>query len=147
AHEGAHAFFVEGFEVAGPIVLVAEAPEDHRRVIAVLVDHIAQHAPCLLAIIGAADAATAPWDLLPHDEAEFVAQLEREAGALIMAEADEVAAHLFHELEFLADQVVGESGGESRVVLVALRAFEKQLLAVEAEEAVRRKFEGAEAEA
>jgi len=55
---------------------------------------------------------------------------------LIVGEADEVRAHIFDEVHFLSDQVVGHGGGVSGVVFVAVGSAEQEALAVELEGAV-----------
>src|SRR5260370_32781984 len=44
SHEGANLVFVNLFKVTRQVVLVAQGPEDDRRVVLMLVDHVHQHA-------------------------------------------------------------------------------------------------------
>ena len=72
-HEGANTFLVLLFKIAGPIVLIAEAPHDDGRVIAMLLDKGLEHVAALLLVTVATDAATAPRNLFPHQETQLVA--------------------------------------------------------------------------
>ena len=75
----------------GPVVLVAEAPEENAGVVVVLGDHVAEHAARHLFEDVVADAAAAPGDLFPDEDAEPVAEIEHAARLLVVREADEVA--------------------------------------------------------
>ena len=107
--------------------------------VAMLVDHVAQHAPRLLAILLAAHAAAAPGNLFPHHDAELVAACSSASREpLIVPQADEIAAHLLDHPHLLADQVFGHGRRQPGVVLVPLRAAQEQPLTVELERAVLR---------
>ena len=75
-HEGPDCFRVESLKVARPVVLVAKPPKNHRGVVVMLVDHVAQHVAALLAKSLSTESATAPRDFLPHQQAKFIAEIE-----------------------------------------------------------------------
>src|SRR5690349_24865352 len=102
-HERADLVLVKLFKITGPVVLVAETPNDHRRMIAMLIDEIAQHAARLFLVAFAAEAAATPRNLLPHEQAQLVAHFEHRARLLVMAEPDEVSAEIFDQPHLLAD--------------------------------------------
>ena len=144
-HEGADRLLVKRGKVAGPVVLVAEAPEDHRRVVPVLVDQRPEHVAALLPVAFAAEPAAAPGDFLPDEQPQLVAEVEDERCLLIVAEADEVGPHLLDLGHRAADHVVGHGCRDSRVVFVVMRAAEEQPLAVELEGPVRHPLHAPEA--
>ena len=145
-HEGADRLLVEGGEVAGPVVLVAEAPEDDRRVVPVLVDQCPEHVTALLPVAFAAKPAAAPGDFLPDEQAQLVAEVEDERCLLVVAEADEVGPHLLDLRHRAADHVVGHGCRDSRVVFVVVGAAEEQPLAIELEGPVRHPLHAPQAE-
>ena len=148
AHEGADRLLVEHLEVAGPVVLVAQAPQDDRGVVAVLVDHRASMSRACWLVALAAEAAAAPGDLLPDQQAQLVAQVQRQARLLVVAEPDEVGAHLLDRGRARARTTSSVSGGaEAGVVLVAVGAAQQQALAVEEERALFLELEVAQAKA
>ncbi len=83
-----------------------------------------------------ADAAAAPGNLFPDEDAEPVAVLEHAARLLVVGETDEVRAHVLDELHLLVDEVVGHGGCVACVVFVAMGSAEEESLAVELEGAV-----------
>ena len=146
-HEGADGLFVEDFEVAGPVVFIAQSPEDHGRMITVLVDHVAQHAARLILVSVAAEAPAGPGDLFPYQHSQLVAQVEHLARLLVVGQADEVGAHVLDEPHFFADEVFGHGGAQARVVFVPRGAAQEQLFAIQMEDAVFGELEIAQAEA
>lgn len=132
-HEGADGVLVLLFEIAGPVVFVAEAPEDDGGMVAMLADESLEHVAALLLVTVAADAAAAPWDLLPDEQSELIAELENKRCLLVVAEAHEVRAHFLDGHKGLADDLVGHGGGDSGVVLVVMRASEQETFAIELE--------------
>ena len=64
---------------------------------------------------------------------------------LIVGQADEVGADVFDKLKFPADYVLGHGGGQAGVVFMALRAAQEELFSIQAENAMRREFEPAQA--
>ena len=77
-HVSANGIGVKGFEITGPIVLIAQAPENHRRMIVMLVNHVPQHVAALLLVALAAKTTAAPWDFLPHEQPELITHLQHE---------------------------------------------------------------------
>ena len=75
-HEGADTFLVLRFEVARPVVFVAEAPHDDGRMVAMLLDEGLEHVATLLLVTVTADATAAPRNLFPDQEAEFIAKFQ-----------------------------------------------------------------------
>ena len=78
-HERANLVFIKLFKITGPVVLVADPPDDDRRMIAMLIDQVAQHAPRLFFVNLAAETAATPRNLFPNKQTQFVAQLEDRA--------------------------------------------------------------------
>ena len=146
-HEFADGGFVDGGVLVGPVVFIAEAPDEDAGVVVMLLDEIGEGGFGLGLPLRVADAFAAPGGFFPDEDAELVAEVEHEFGLLIVREADEVDAHFFHERELLAEEVFGLSSGEVRVVHVALRAVEEQAFAVELEGAVGKPFGVLETEA
>ena len=146
-HEAADGGLIEAGVLVGPVVLVAETPENDRWVVTVLIDHVGEHIFGVLLEGLAADAGAAPGGLLPDHQAELVAEVEDEAVLLVVGEADEVRAHGADEAELFADEVVGHGGGDACVVGMARGAAEEDTLAVELEWAVVDEFDVADAEA
>ena len=122
AHKGADAVRVELLEVARPVVFVAHAPKDDAGVVAVLADHIGEHAACLFAVLLAAQSATAPRNLFPHQKPQLVAEAEDDFRLLVVAQADEVGAHCLDLLHFGNHHLFGEGGTYPGVVFVAMGA-------------------------
>ena len=117
----------------GPVVFVAEAPEQNAGMVVVLRDHVAQGAAAHLLEDVVADTAAAPGNLFPHEQAEAVAELEYTARLLVVREADEVCAHVFDELHLLIEQVVGHRRSVACVIFVAMGSAQQQTLAVQLE--------------
>ena len=69
-HEGADGVLLKLGEVAGPVVFIAQSPEDDAGMMAVLVDHGSQHVAGLLAVALSAESATAPGNLFPHEQSQ-----------------------------------------------------------------------------
>ncbi len=115
--------------------------------VVMLVDHVGQHRFSVLLEGLATDAGAAPRHLLPHHQAKLVAEVEDEAILLVVAEADEVCAHLLDELHLLAHNIVAHRSGESRVISVAVSAPKKHALSVELERAMLHELGGTDAEA
>jgi len=89
-HEGADGFFVVTSKSPGQLFSLTEPPEDHGRMIAVLIDHVAQHAARLLLVSVAAEAAAAP-GISPTPGFQLVAQVEQQARLLVMGQAMKLA--------------------------------------------------------
>ena len=64
-HEVADGLLVEFLEITGPVVLVAQSPENHGWMIVMLVDEVAEHVAGLISETLAAETTAAPWDFLP----------------------------------------------------------------------------------
>ena len=127
---------VEFLEVTGPVVFVAKSPENDGGVVAVLVDHVAEHAPRLLLVALATHAAAAPRDLFPNQQAQLIALIEHDARLLVMRETDEIRAHLLDHRHLFADKVLRHRGRQAGVILVAVCASEQQPLTVQLERTV-----------
>ena len=95
-----------------------------------LVDHGAQHVLRLLAVAFAPEAAAAPGNLLPNQDAKLITELEDAARLLVVAEPDEIHAHVLHQADFLFHQVVGHRRAEARVILMPVCAAEEQTVPV-----------------
>ncbi len=127
------AALIDGRIFAGPVVLIAQAPHEHTGVVEVLVDHVGEHERASVLPFFVAHAGAAPRRLLPHQQAEFVAEIQHQPRLLIVAEADEVRAHRLHQFHLGANQLVGLRGGKAGMVHVALRAPQQQALAIQLE--------------
>ena len=132
--------------LGGPVVLVAEAPQQNAGMVVVLRDHVAQGAAAHLFEDVIANAATAPGNLLPHEEAEPVAVLEHAPRLLIVRQPDEICAHVLDEVHLLVEQVVGHRRCVAGVVFVAMRPAQQQTLAIQLERAMVDEFGVADAE-
>ena len=132
--------------VGEPVDLVAERPQDHARVVAVLGDLLAEE-PLRVGHPGRpAHAAAVPREFVPDQEPEAVGGLVDDRVLRVVTEADEVGAHPLDLLHVAAVDRVGDGRGEAGVVLVPVRAAEQQPLAVEEEGAAGLEREPAEAE-
>src|SRR5262249_34446624 len=147
SHEGADLVLVEFGEVARPVILVAQTPNDHGRMVVVLVDHVAEHSPSLFLVVLASQTTAAPGNLFPDEQAELVAAVEHSAGLLIVAQPDEVRAHLLDQLHLGANQLFAHRRTEQGVVLVAMRSLDQKSRAIESERTVVDKFKRAQSKA
>ena len=102
---GADRLLVDARVLGGPVVFVAEAPEKDRW------GGCSAGRSCCGACAAAhffedvvADAAAAPRNLFPDEDAESVAEIEHAARLLVVGEADEVCAHLLDELHLLFEK-------------------------------------------
>ena len=114
--------------------------------VVVLRDHVAQGAAAHLLEDVVADAAAAPGNLFPHEQAEPVAELEHAARLLVVREADEVCAHVFDELHLLIEQVVGHGRSVAGVIFVAVGSRAIAALSVQLERSMVDEFGVANAE-
>ena len=146
-HEGPDRFRVESLKVARPVVLIAKPPENHRGVVVMLVDHVAQHVAALLAESLSTESAPAPRDFLPHQQAKFIAEVEHKRSLLVVAQADEVGAHFFHERECLSNDCIRHCGRHAGVILVIMGSPEKESLPVYFERPVFDPFHGSDSKA
>src|SRR5215216_6138202 len=101
--------------------------------VAMLIDHIAQHASRLLLVTFTAEAAATPRDLFPHEQTEFVAQVEDRARLLEMSESDKVCAEVLYQPHLFAHEIVCHRRSHAGVILVTLRAANQQPLTIEFE--------------
>ena len=124
-HEVADRRLVEIFEVAGPVVLIAQAPQDDRRMVVVLVNHVTQHLAALLFVNFTAQPTSTPRDFFPCENPQLVAQLQHQRCLLVMAEPHEVHAHILHRLQCLPHDPVRHGGSDSRVVFMVMRATQQ----------------------
>src|SRR4030095_2073334 len=60
SHERANLFLVKLFKVTWPIVFISQTPNNHSRMIAMLIDHVSQHASRLVFVTLAAETAATP---------------------------------------------------------------------------------------
>ena len=146
-HEPADGLLIDAGVFAGPVIFIAQAPEDDGRMVDMLVDQVGQHAFGVLLESRVAHPGAAPGSFLPHHQAELVAEIEDEAVLLVVREADEVRSHLANHREFLAHEVIGHRCGSSGVVCMARGAAEEYAGAVELERAVFDELKAADAEA
>lgn len=146
-HESVDLLLAEVGDVTRPVILVAQAPNNHRGMVVVLVDHIAQHASGLLLVSLSSQPAAAPRYFLPDQQAQLVTGFEHGARLLIVSESDEVRPHLLDQLHLLASELFGHRRAEQGVVLVAMRAFNQEPFAIELEGPVRDELEVAQPKA
>src|SRR5215472_1140772 len=126
-----------------PVILIPQPPNDDRRMVVVLVDHVAQHSRGLLFPPVISSSGAAPGDLLPHQQPELIALLEHDSRLLVVTETYKVRAHFFDQPHLLPNQVFGHRCPDSRMIFMPLRAFEEQAFAVELEWTVHHEFETA----
>ncbi len=101
--------------------------------VVVLLDHVAQRPAAHLLEDVVADAAAAPGNLLPHEDAESIAELKHATRLLVVGEANEVGSHLFDELHLLLDEVIGHPGRVTGVVFVAMGSAKEKAFAIKLE--------------
>jgi len=106
-HESADTVFIEIWKISGPVVLIPQSPEDHRRVVVMLADHVGQHPPRLSLVLPAAESATTPGDLFPYQDAQAIAEMQDDPGLLVVGEPDIVHAHGLHEDHLLPHLILG----------------------------------------
>src|ERR1035441_5390335 len=75
-YEPANLVLVKLREIAWPVILISESPEDHRWVIVVLVNHGAQHLSRQLLISVIPQPSSRPRDLFQNEQAQFVALIQ-----------------------------------------------------------------------
>ena len=120
-HVLANGGFVEVGRIARPIIFVAQSPDDDRWMIEMLIDHVFQHSTSLLLVDLSPNAATAPRNLLPNQNAQSITCVEHNPRLLIMSQADEVDAHLFHHFHFGNDCFFGHGRGNASMIFVTVR--------------------------
>ncbi len=86
-HERADGIGVEIFKISRPAIFISQAPEDDGGMIKVLVNHRSQHVAALPLVTRTAQAAATPRNLLPYEQAQFIAQLQYLRRLLVVAEA------------------------------------------------------------
>ena len=149
--------------IVGVVDLVADAPEDHARVIAVAQDHVCEIAlvprgkgSVVALIFGRIYIVSLPplvfgtfplvKRLVYHEEAEDIAQRVQLGRVRIVAHADRVASHLLEFCEPAPPHLAGDSGTETARVVVQADALEQIGLPVEEKASVRMKAEASDAD-
>src|SRR5215212_4752413 len=145
-HKRANFVLIKLFEIAGPVVLISDSPDDHGRMIAMLVDQVAQHTPRLLLVTLAAQSAATPGNLFPHQQTQLIAHIEDHARLLVMPETNEVCAHVFYQTHLASHEILSHCGCETGMIFVTLRAANQQALAVQFEWTTLYEFKRAQAE-
>src|ERR1039458_3178230 len=146
-HERSDCRLIDARIFIGPIVLVAESPENDGWVVVMLVDHVREHVFRILLKGMIADAGAAPWRLFPNHESKLIAQVDHQPVLLVVAEADEVCAHVADQTHLFSYQFVAHCSSDSDMVGVALGAAEKNPFPVEIEGTVLDKLNVANAKA
>lgn len=134
AHKGAYAVFFERLEIALPVVLIAQPPQDDGRMVAMLLNHIGEHPARLVLVALSAQTAAAPGYFFPDEKSQLVAEPQNDAGLLIVPQADKVGTHLFYLLHFGAHHLFGQGSAYSGMVFMAVSAAQQQPFAVQVEE-------------
>jgi hypothetical protein len=151
---GQHGFFAEEN-------LVAHAPRDDGRMIAVDADHVAQavlHALLKRRLVlrhwsdrrwhsnsRLEPSAHAPKTIFrPEQNAQLVARVRERRGVRIMRAANEMKARVLHQFHVAEKSAVRHRVAPARVILMHVRAFEIKMLAVQEKSLVRRPLEPAE---
>src|SRR5690606_35742728 len=145
-HEHTDFLFVKLLEIAGPIVLVAQSPNDNRRVIIMLFDHIGQHPTGLCLVYFTAQSTAAPGNFLPYQYTQAIARFQDDTRLLVMPKADEIDTHVFHHPHLVPDHVFRHCRAYASMVFMTMRTPEQQSLTIEIERALFREFEMTEAD-
>ncbi len=131
--------------------LVADAPHDDRRVVAIAADHVADVA--LAPLVEELAVAEARLVLLPlverlvhHHEAQAIGEVEECGCGRVVARADGIHAHGLHDLKLALESAVERRGAERPEIVMEAHALERDVPAVQQELAVGGEFDGAEAE-
>ena len=69
-HKSTDSPFIELTEIVGPIVFVAQSPDNNGRVIMMLIDHISQHTAGLFLIYRTSQASAAPGNFFPDKDTQ-----------------------------------------------------------------------------
>ena len=88
--------------------------------IVMLVNQMREHVAALLLVSIAADAAATPRNFLPHQQAEFVAELQHQRRLLVMTKPNKIRTHVFDFLKRLAHDRIGHRSSNARVIFVIL---------------------------
>ena len=129
---------------------VANAPQDHRRVVAVPVDEghqvffgpVVKESGVAVVLLGPGPGVR---ELVHHQETHAVAQVQQFRGGRVVAAADGVATHLFQHFQTAHPCVIVPGGAQGTGVVVQAHALEEGFGSVQVK-AVGLEFGGADAE-
>ena len=85
-----------------------------------LIDHRAQHLLRLRSIVRTAQPAATPRTFFPHQDAQFVAQLEHASRLLVVPKPNEIHAHPLHQPHLFLDQRRGHRRRIPRMIFVPM---------------------------
>ena len=145
-HQTAYLALFKFREIVRPIIFITQSPDNDRRMIVVLGDHINQHILRLVAICFITDSTTAPRNLFPHKNSQFVTKIEDDFRLLIMTKAYKIDAHFLHHLHLMDHLLFSHGRSHTCMIFMAMSTSQQKTSAIQMERTLLYKFKRTEAE-